>query len=116
LKRSKNLGSSYSPPPLVAHTILSHPGSKSCGGPKLFKPEVFTSGGLIFAIKPFRPPAKIVFGHLEIEIRDIWAHLTAESTSLIAQRVPDGENPAPECPMGFDPQKALTKRDETRDM
>jgi hypothetical protein len=32
------------------------------------------------------------------------------------QRVPDGENPAPECSMWFDPQKALTKHDETRDM
>jgi hypothetical protein len=95
---------------------LGHPGLKSCGGPKLFEPKIFASGGLIFGIKPFRPPTGIVFGRLEIEIWNVWAHLAAEAASLIAQRVPDGENPVPECPMGLDPQKALAKRNEARDM
>jgi hypothetical protein len=43
-------------------------------------------------------------------------HLAAEVAGLIAQWVPDGENPAPECPMGFDPQKALAKHDKAHDM
>jgi hypothetical protein len=30
--------------------------------------------------------------------------------------VPDGENSAPECPVGFDPQEAFTERDETRNV
>jgi hypothetical protein len=50
-----------------------HPRSKNCGGSKLFNPEVFASGGLVFGIKPFCPLARIVFGRLEIEIRDIGA-------------------------------------------
>jgi hypothetical protein len=61
-----------------------HPGSKDCGGPKFLKPEVFASGGLILVIKPFRPPAEVVFGRLEIEVRDVQAHLAAKATSMIA--------------------------------
>jgi hypothetical protein len=61
-----------------------HPGSKNCGGSKFLKPEVFASGGLILGIKPFRPPVRVVFGCLEIEVRDIWEHLAAKATSLIA--------------------------------
>jgi hypothetical protein len=30
--------------------------------------------------------------------------------------VSDGENPAPKCPLGFDPQETFTKRDKTRDV
>jgi hypothetical protein len=30
--------------------------------------------------------------------------------------MPDDENLAPKCPMGLDPQKALTERDETCNM
>jgi hypothetical protein len=93
-----------------------HPGSKNCGGSKFLKPEVFASGGLILGIKPFRPPAEVVFGHLEIEVRDIRAHLAAKATSLIAQGVPDGENPAPKRPMGLDPQETLTEHDKTRNV
>jgi hypothetical protein len=93
-----------------------HPGSKNCGGSKFLKPEVFASGGLILGIKPFRPPTGVVFGHLEIEVRDVRAHLAAKATSLIAQRVPDSKNPAPKRPMGLDPQKTLTERDKTRNV
>jgi hypothetical protein len=42
-------------------------------GSKFLKPKVFASGGLILGIKPFRPLAGIVFGRLEIEIRNICA-------------------------------------------
>jgi hypothetical protein len=38
-----------------------HPRSKNCGGSKFLKPEVFASGGLILGIKPFCPPAEVVF-------------------------------------------------------
>jgi hypothetical protein len=89
-----------------------HPGSKNCGGSKFLKPKVFASGGLILSIKPFRPPIGVVFGRLEIEVRDVWAHLAAKATSLIAQGVPDGKNPAPKHPMGLNPQKTLTERDK----
>jgi hypothetical protein len=44
---------------------------------------------------------------LEIKVGDVRAHLAAKATSLVAQGVPDGENP-PKRPMGLDPQKALT--------
>jgi hypothetical protein len=30
--------------------------------------------------------------------------------------VPNGKNSAPKCPVGFNPQKALAERDETRNM
>jgi hypothetical protein len=43
-------------------------------------------------------------------------HLAAEAAGLVAQRVPDGENLAPERPVGFDPQEAFTKRDETHNV
>jgi hypothetical protein len=32
-------------------------------------------------------------------------HLAAKTTSLVAQGVPDGENPAPKRPMGLYPKK-----------
>jgi hypothetical protein len=93
-----------------------HSWSNNCGGSKFLKPKVFASGGLIVGIKPFRPPAGVVFGRLEIKVQDIRAHLAAKATSLIAQGVPDGENPAPKRPMGLDPQKTLTEHDETRNV
>jgi hypothetical protein len=52
-------------------------------------------------------------GHLEVEVWHVRAHLAAEATGPVAQWVPDGEDSAPECPVGFDPQEAFTKRDET---
>jgi hypothetical protein len=47
---------------------------------------------------------------------DIWAHLAAEATSLIAQGMPDDKDSAPKRPMGLDPQNTLTVRDETRNV
>jgi hypothetical protein len=82
-----------------------HPGSKDCSGSKFLKPEVFASGELILGIKPFRPPAGVVFRRLEIEVQDVRAHLAAKATSLIAQGVSDGENPVPKRPMGSIPKK-----------
>jgi hypothetical protein len=91
-----------------------HPGSKNCGGSKFLKPEVFASEGLILGIKPFCPLTRVVFGCLEIEVRDVRAHLAAKATSLIAQRVSNSENPVPKRPMRLDPQKTLIERDKTR--
>jgi hypothetical protein len=93
-----------------------HAGSKDDGGLEFLKPEVFAGGGLVLGIEPFRPPAGIVFERLKVEVGDILAHLTAEATGLEWQRVPDDEDSAPKHPMGFDPQKAFTKRDETHNV
>jgi hypothetical protein len=42
--------------------------------------------------------------------------VAAEAAGLVAQWVPDGENPAPKRSVGYDPQEAFTKRDETRNV
>jgi hypothetical protein len=60
------------------------PRSKDGGGPKLLEPEVFASGGLVLGIEPLCPPAGVVFGHLEIEVWHVWAHLAAEAAGLVA--------------------------------
>jgi hypothetical protein len=44
------------------------------------------------------------------------AHLAAETTSLVMQGAPDDEDSAPQRPVGLNTQKALTKRDEARDV
>jgi hypothetical protein len=93
-----------------------HPRSKNGGGSKFLEPEVFASGGFVLGIEPFCPPARIVFWHLEVEVWNIWAHLTAEAAGLVAKWVPDGENPAPKRPMGLDPQETFTERDKTRNV
>jgi hypothetical protein len=93
-----------------------HPRSKDGGGPKLLEPEVFASGRLVLGVELFCPPAGVVFGHLEIEIWHVRAHLAAEAAGLVAQWVPDDENPAPKRPMGFNPQETFTERDKTRNM
>jgi hypothetical protein len=86
------------------------------GWPKLFKPKVLASRGFVPGIKPLRPPPRIVFQSLEVEVVDVLAHLAAETTSLVMQGAPDDEDSAPQCPVGLNPQEALTKRDEARDM
>jgi hypothetical protein len=93
-----------------------HPRSKDGGGPKFLEPEVFASGGLVLGVESFCPPAGVVFGHLEIEIWNVRAHLATEAASLVAQWVPDDKNPAPERPVGFDLQEAFTERDKTRNL
>jgi hypothetical protein len=55
---------------------------KDGGVLEFLKPEGFAVGGLVLGIEPFRPPAGIVFGRLEGEVRHIRAHLTAEAASL----------------------------------
>jgi hypothetical protein len=90
--------------------------SKDGGGLEFFKPEGFAAGELVPGVEPFRPPAGIIFGHLEVEVGDIWTHLTAEAASLELQRAPDEEDSALKRPVGFDPQEAFTKRDETRNV
>jgi hypothetical protein len=95
---------------------LRHPRSKDGGGPKFLEPEVFASGGLVLGVEPFCSPAGVVFGRLEIEIWNVRAHLATEDAGLVAQWVPDSENPAPKRPMVFDPQEAFTERDKTRNV
>jgi hypothetical protein len=70
----------------------------------------------VLGIKPFRPPARIVFRRLEVEIIDILAHLAAEAASLVMLWAPDDKNPTPKCPTGLDPQETLAECDETRDV
>jgi hypothetical protein len=53
---------------------------------------------------------------LKVEVFDVRAHLAAETIVLEWKRTPDSKDSAPKHPMGFDPQKALTKRDETRNV
>jgi hypothetical protein len=53
---------------------------------------------------------------LEVEVVDVLAHLAAETSSLVMQRAPNDEDSAPQCPVGLNPQEALTKRDKARDM
>jgi hypothetical protein len=74
------------------------------------------SRGFLPGIKPLCPPPRIVFQSLEVEVVDVLAHLAAEITSLVMQGAPNDENSAPQRPVGLDPQEALTKRDEARDM
>jgi hypothetical protein len=86
------------------------------GRPKFLKTEVLAGEGFIPGIGPLRPPARIVFWHLEIKVVDVLAHLAAEAASLVMLWASDDENPMPERPIGLDPQEAFTKHDETRDV
>jgi hypothetical protein len=90
--------------------------SKNAGGMEFLESEVFAVGGFVLGIVPLRPPPGIVFGCLEVEILNVWAHLDAETSGLIWQRVPNNEDSAPQCPVGFDPQEALTERDKARNV
>jgi hypothetical protein len=89
---------------------------------KFFEPEVFAVGELVLGVELLRPPARVVFGHLEGEVRDVQANLAAEAASLVLQRAPNDEDSAPQCPVGFYPQcpvgfypqETFTERDETR--
>jgi hypothetical protein len=74
------------------------------------------SRGFVPGIKPLRPPPRIVFRSLEVEVVDVLAYLAAETTSLVMQGAPDDEDSAPQRPVGLNPQEALTKHDEARDM
>jgi hypothetical protein len=93
-----------------------HSGSKYGGILELLKPKSFAVGGLVLGIEPFCPPAGIVFGCLEGEVGNIWAHLAVEAASLEWQRAPNNKNSAPQRLVGFNPQKTLTKRDEARNV
>jgi hypothetical protein len=79
---------------------------------KFFEPEVFPVGELVLGIEPLHPPAGVVFGHLEGEVRDVRANLAAEAASLELQRAPNDKDSAPQCPVGFYPQETFTERDE----
>jgi hypothetical protein len=64
----------------------------------------------------YHPPPRIVFWSLEVEVVNVLAHLAAETTSLVMQGAPDDEDSVPQRPVGLNPQEALTKCDEARDM
>jgi hypothetical protein len=88
-------------------------GPKVDSGLEFLKPKGLVAGGLVLGIKPFRPPARVVFGHLKVKVGDIRMHLAAKTANLEWQRVPDDKDSTPKGPMGFYPQETLTKRDET---
>jgi hypothetical protein len=93
-----------------------HSRPKNAGGLEFFESEVLTVGGLVLGVIPFRPAPGIVFGHLEVEILDVWAHLNAETAGLVWEGAPNNEDSAPQCPVGFDPQEAFAERDKTRNV
>jgi hypothetical protein len=102
---------------LIKKIVLPrHAGSKDAGSLKFLKPEIFAFGGFVLGVVPLCPPAGIVFGRLKVEVFDVRAYLAAKSTGLEWKRTPDNKDPAPKRPMGFDPQKALTKCEETRNV
>jgi hypothetical protein len=89
-------------------------GLKDVGRMKFIEPEFLTDGGLVFGIKPFRPPAGIVLRRPKSEVLDIRAHLTAKTVGLIMERAPDDKNLPLESPVGFDPHEAFAQCDKTR--
>jgi hypothetical protein len=91
-------------------------GAKDGGVLEFLKPEGFAVGELFLGVEPFHPPSRVVFGHLEGEVRDIRAHLAAEAASLELQRAPDDKDSAPQRPVGLNPQEAFTERDEARNV
>jgi hypothetical protein len=93
-----------------------HPGTNGGGRSKFIKTGAPASEEFVLGIKPLRPLARIVFGHLEVEVIDILAHLAVEAASLVILWVPDDKNPTPERPMGLDPQETLAECDEARDV
>jgi hypothetical protein len=102
---------------LVRKIMLpGYTGSKKGGVLELLKPEGFAIGELVLGVEPFRPPAGVVLGCLEEEVRDIRAHLAAEAASLELQRVPGDEDSAPQRPVGLDPHEAFTERDKARNV
>jgi hypothetical protein len=102
---------------LIRKIVLpGHTGSKDGGGLEFLKPEGFAIGELVLGVESFCPPAGVVFGRLEGEVRDIRAHLIAEAASLELQRTPDDEDSAPQRPVGLDPQETFTEHDEARNV
>jgi hypothetical protein len=93
-----------------------HSGTDSGGGSKLLETEILASRGLVPGVKSSRPPPRIVFWSLQVEVVDVLAHLAAETTSLVMQRAPDDKDSAPQRPVGLNPQEALTKHDKACDM
>jgi hypothetical protein len=89
---------------------------KDIGGAKFFKPESLTSGGLVLGVEPPRPTTDIVLWCAQIEVCDVGAHRAAETTGLIVERASNNEESPLECLVGFDPQKAFTQRDKTRNV
>jgi hypothetical protein len=83
---------------------------------ELLKPEAFAVGEFVLGIEPLRPPAGVVLGRLEGEVRDIRAHLAAEAARLELQGAPDDEDSAPQRPVGLDPQEAFTEHYEARNV
>jgi hypothetical protein len=52
-----------------------HPGTNGGGRSKFIKTEALTGEKFVLGVKPLRPPARIVFRRLEVEIIDVLAHL-----------------------------------------
>jgi hypothetical protein len=93
-----------------------HSGTNGGGRSKFIKTEALPGEEFVLGVKLLRPPARIVFERLEVEVIDILAHLAVEAASLVMLWAPDDENPTPERPMGLDPQKTLTECHEACDV
>jgi hypothetical protein len=98
---------------LIRKIVLPrHARSEGASGLKFLESKIFIVGGFVLGIVPLCPPARIVFGHLEVEVFNIWAHLAAGTAGLEWQRTPNNENLVPQRPVGFNPQETFTERDE----
>jgi hypothetical protein len=62
--------------------LPGYTGSKDGGVLEFLKPEGFTIEELVLSVELFCPPAGVVLGHMEGEVRDIRAYLAAEAASL----------------------------------
>jgi hypothetical protein len=93
-----------------------HARSEGASRLKFLESELFVVGGFVLGIVPLRPPAGIVFRHLEVEVFDVWVHLAAKTISLEWQRAPNNKNSVPQRPVGFNPQETFTERDEARNV
>jgi hypothetical protein len=83
---------------------------------KFIKTEALPGVEFVFGVKPLRSPARIVFGHLDVEVIDVLMHLAVEAVGLVMLWASDDKNPTLEYPMGLDSQKTLAECDEARDV
>jgi hypothetical protein len=91
-------------------------GAKNNGGLEFFEPIFLADGGLILGIEPFLPLADVVLWHAQVEVLGVRPHYAVETAGLVVERASDDEDSPPKRPVGFDPQKSLTSRDEIRNV
>ena len=85
-------------------------------GAELFESKLLAVDVLVLDVEPLRPPALVVLREAEVEVLDLRPDVAAEASRLVPPLALHAEDAPPQHPMGFDPQKALAKRDKTRDL